>query len=178
VTPFDLTAQLMPVLAIMRAACGLDDSGGRQWAQIVLRHATRAGLVARGAFASGRLLGFCYGFPVDNDGRWEQQIRARMTAAGALDWLDGNAFELTELHVHPDHHGQGLGRRLLMTVLAATDLPRALLNARAEDSAARRLYRSLGFTDLTPPFHFGPGQPAYTVMGATLRAADRSPDQS
>ena len=27
---------------------------------------------------------------------------------------------------------------------------------------------SLGFADLTPPFFFGPGQPAYTVMGAAL----------
>jgi ribosomal protein S18 acetylase RimI-like enzyme len=166
--PFDLITWLGPVLAVMDAAYGLDDSGSRQRARIVRRHAARAGLIAHGAFADDDLVGFCYGFPSDDEGWWEQQIRPRMQAAGTAHWLDGRAFALTELHVHPDHHRRGIGRCLITGVLAMTDLPKALLSVRTGARPARRLYASLGFTDLTSPFHFGPGQQAYTVMGSTL----------
>jgi ribosomal protein S18 acetylase RimI-like enzyme len=172
IAPFDLADGIEPVLSVMAAAFGLDDHGSRERAQIVRRHAARAGLVAVAATAEdGRLVGFCYGFPSDDSAWWEQQIRPHLARAGTAGWLDEDTFELTELHVHPDHQGRGLGRRLITAVLSRTDLPRALLSVRAGESPARRLYRSLGFADVTAPFHFGPGQPAYTVMGAALPPA-------
>jgi ribosomal protein S18 acetylase RimI-like enzyme len=167
---FDLTADITAVMAVMSAAYGLDDAGSHERSHIILRHAARPGIIAYGAFAGEGLVGFCYGFPSHADGWWERQIRPHLLAAGTADWLDGGAFDLTELHVHPDHHGQGLGRGLLTAVLAATELPKALLSVRTDADRARRLYTSLGFADLTAPFHFGPGQPAYTVMGLALPA--------
>jgi GNAT superfamily N-acetyltransferase len=166
--PFDLTAHIAPVLRVMNEAYGLGDAGSRQRSQIILRHATRPGLVAYGAFDGDSLVGFCYGFPSDADGWWERQIRPQLLAAGTVGWLEDGVFDLTELHVLPAHHGQGLGRCLITAVLDSTDLPRVQLSVRAGAGPARQLYTSLGFTDLTAPFHFGPGQPAYTVMGMTL----------
>ena len=168
IAPFELADRIEPVLSVMTAAFGLGEYGGWDRAQIVRRHAARPGLVAVGAATGDRLLGFCYGFPSDESAWWDQQIRPHLEAAGTADWLDRDTFELTELHVHPAHQGRGLGRRLITAVLSRTALPRALLSVRAGDSVARRLYRSLGFADLTAPFFFGPGQPAYTVMGAAL----------
>jgi GNAT superfamily N-acetyltransferase len=177
VAPFDLTELLGPALSVMAAAFGLDARGSGERARIVLRHAGRPGLVTRAAFHDGRMIGFCYGFPSDDSAWWERQIRPHLAAAGTAHWLDSDAFELTELHVLPVYQGRGHGRRLITDVLARSDLPRALLSVRAGESRARRLYRGLGFVDLTPPFHFGPGQPAYTVMGVPLplTACDRQP---
>jgi ribosomal protein S18 acetylase RimI-like enzyme len=169
IAPFDLAGGIEPALAVMAAAFALSEQGSRERAQIVRRHAHRPGLIALAATTDdGRLVGFCYGFPSDDSAWWEQQIRPHLERAGTAGWLDRDTFELTELHVHPDFQGRGIGRRLITAVLSRTDLPKALLSVRAGGSPARRLYRDLGFVDVTEPFHFGPGQPAYTVMGATL----------
>jgi ribosomal protein S18 acetylase RimI-like enzyme len=167
--PFDLAERVEPALAVMAAAFALGEQGSRERAQIVRRHADRTGLIAVAATTDcGRLVGFCYGFPSDRSAWWERQIRPHLERAGTAGWLDRDTFALTELHVHPDFQGRGLGRRLITAVLSRTDKPKALLSVRAGESPARRLYRKLGFADVTEPFHFGPGQPAYTVMGAAL----------
>ncbi|HYN94571.1 MAG TPA: GNAT family N-acetyltransferase [Pilimelia sp.] len=169
VASFRLDAYVEAALAVMGTALGLPAAGARQRAVIVRRHAARPGLTTRGAFtATGQLVGFCYGFPSQEESWWEQQIRPRLTAAGTGDWLARPAFELTELHVLPERQRCGLGRRLITEVLSSTELPRALLSVRANAVPARSLYRGLGFADLTPPFRFATDQPEYTVMGAEL----------
>jgi ribosomal protein S18 acetylase RimI-like enzyme len=172
IAPFALAEELTTVLAVMEAAYGLDDSGTRQRERILLRHAGRDGLITRAARTpDGELVGFCYGFSSDPESWWDQQIRRHLIAAGNAGWLDHAAFELTELHVRPDHQRRGLGRRLITTVLGEAQQARALLSVRAGERPARRLYLDLGFADLTAPFAFGPGQPPYTVMGVALPLA-------
>lgn len=168
IMPFVLSERLPGALAVMASAFGLGDTGRAQREQIVRRHARRPGLIARGAFAGGDLVGICYGFPSDSTAWWEQQIRRHLVAAGTEEWLAGGPFELTELHVRQEYQGRGLGRRLITEVLAYAEQPRAVLSVRDHPGPARRLYHSLGFRDLTVPFRFGPGQPAYLVMGADL----------
>lgn len=176
VAPFDLSRMLEPALAVMTAAFGLSESGSRERMRVVARHAGRPGLITRGAFTrDDQLIGFCYGFPSDDGAWWERQIRPHLIRSGTVEWLAGGAFELTELHVHPEHQGRGLGRRLITEVLTRTDRPRALLSVRAEDDRARRLYVSVGFRDLTEPFQFGPGQPPYAVMGCLLPVTRPAP---
>ena len=170
--PFAVVDELPSVLSVMAAALRLGSAGADQRAEIVRRHAARPGLVAHGAFTpDGVLVGFCYGFPSQPHGWWERQVAPRLAAAGTVHWLAGSVFEVTELHVRPDHQRHGLGRALLRTVLASAAEPRAVLSTRAGDKPARRLYLSLGFTDLTPPFRFTAGQPEYVVMGARLPLA-------
>lgn len=171
IRPFDLTDRLSAVLSVMSAALELGEAGSQERTRIVLRHAGRPGLVSRGAFVDGRMVAFCYGFPIDRTAWWETQIRPHLIASGTVDWLDGGAFELTELHVRPDHQGRGLGRRLITQVLDGAGSPRALLSVRASARPARALYSSLGFRDLTASFQFGAGQQPYRVMGVRLPLA-------
>ncbi|WP_213454055.1 GNAT family N-acetyltransferase [Rhizomonospora bruguierae] len=168
IAPLDLSDRVTDAVAVMAAAFGLSTRDSRERGVIFDRHAQRPGLVAYGAFDTGdRLTGFCYGFPGQDGGWWANQIEPHLAAAGHADWLR-DAFELTELHVHPDHQRRGLGRTLITTVCGEATEPRVLLSAKAGETPARHLYRTLGFVDLTGPFRFVGFDTPYRVMGASL----------
>lgn len=166
--PFALAERAAQARDVMAAAFGLDPAEASQREEIFRGHAQRPGIICLGVFEdTDRLVGFCYGFPGLPSSWWESQIRPHLAVAGTEAWLS-DVFELTELHVHPDRQGQGLGRALITTVCNASDLPRAILSVRTDSAVARRLYLSLGFTYLTAPFTFGSLPPEYLVMGARL----------
>jgi hypothetical protein len=126
---------------------------------------------------SGRqLAGFIYGFH-GRPGQWWHDMVAGALATTypptASAWL-GDSFEVAELHVLPAYQGHGIGRRLLLELATGRPERTAVLSTRDAESPARRLYRSVGFTDLLTAFHFSGGDSPYAVMGATLplRAAD------
>jgi ribosomal protein S18 acetylase RimI-like enzyme len=150
---------------------------------ILDRHAASPGFRALAAFAPPRqehaeqaepaepvLAGFVYGFH-GQPGQWWHD-----TVAGALatkypplaaTWL-ADSFEVAELHVLPAYQGAGIGRRLLLTLTAERPEHTAVLSTQDADSRARRLYRSVGFSDLLTGFRFSGGDPPYAVMGAVL----------
>jgi ribosomal protein S18 acetylase RimI-like enzyme len=153
-------------------------------------HVTYAGFVAAGAFSvpsegpdvdpgeisghagdgTGRyrqLVGFGYGY-LGAPGQWWHDIVARgLGRTAATRWL-ADSFELAELHVRPDFHGQGLGRALLSDVLSRTDASRALLSTPDLETPARGLYRSAGFVDLLVDFRFPGSSESYAIMGVDL----------
>jgi ribosomal-protein-alanine N-acetyltransferase len=56
---------------------------------------------------------------------------------------------VSDLWVHPDHHGQGVGQALLLhlcELMAAEGLPTARLDTHAANEGAIRLYERCGFT--------------------------------
>jgi ribosomal protein S18 acetylase RimI-like enzyme len=62
-----------------------------------------------------------------------------------------------DLCVLPSHRGQGIGRRLLTSVMERARSAGACgvtLEVRTDNRVARRLYRSLGFTDAFAPMEF------------------------
>ena len=176
--------RLRPILAVYEAAMHppSEQLPGRR--TIMERHAAYPGFRALVAERRGPALplggairGFAYGFHGRRGQWWHDVVRAALAdLAGeehAARWLD-DPFEVAELHVHPDHQGQGLGRRLLnalcegrpeRTVVLST------LDPAGEDTPARRLYRSVGMVDLLTGFEFPGGGPPYAVMGATLPLA-------
>ncbi|HMC72301.1 MAG TPA: GNAT family N-acetyltransferase, partial [Mycobacteriales bacterium] len=140
--------------------------------EIMGSHLHRAGFVGVLARdADDAVIGFGYGYH-GRPGDWWHDVVTRALAQKdgrkvARDWLD-DSFELAELHVHPSRHGEGIGRRVLESVLSRADGATAVLSTHDRDSPAHRLYTSVGFVDLLPGFVFPGSSEVYVVMGKRL----------
>ncbi len=131
----------------------------------------------------GQVRGFAYGFR-GVPGQWWHDVvfQALSDLAGAAHaeaWLD-DSFEVAELHVHPEAQGRGLGRGLLAALCEGRPERTVVLSTldRRPDTAARRLYRSVGMVDLLTGFEFPGGGPPYAIMGGTLPLAPYPPASS
>jgi ribosomal protein S18 acetylase RimI-like enzyme len=157
---------------------------------IMERHASHpsfhAVAVTAGAAAHGRgpIVAFAYGFHGESGQWWHDLVRDAMRTAGgpgyAQNWL-GDAFEVAEVHVHPDHQGRGIGRAIVLALTRARLERTAVLSTQDADSPARRLYRRVGFADLLTRFSFPGSDPPYAIMGAVLPLRDEprpAPDRS
>lgn len=125
---------------------------------------------------SGRIAGFAYGFHGAAGQWWHDVVHAAVGAQAGPDhaeaWL-ADPFEVAELHVHPAFQGQGVGRRLLTRLCAGrTERTVVLSTLDLPDSRARRLYHSVGLTDLVSHFEFPGGGPAYAIMAGPLPLID------
>ncbi|MEU6949972.1 GNAT family N-acetyltransferase [Streptomyces sp. NPDC046316] len=166
--PVDLAARVDDALAVQAIAFGLSEDEIVVRRHIVLRHLLNPGARAYGATtASGRLVGFVYGMPNDRTHWWSGVVEPYLRSNGTVEWLD-DSFVITELHVHPDHQGRGVGRELITTITDQSKLPRSILSAIDTESPARGLYRSLGYVDLARQVHFPSAPRPYAVMGAPL----------
>jgi ribosomal protein S18 acetylase RimI-like enzyme len=180
--------RLGPILAVYAAAMRppAEQLPGRR--TIMERHASYPGFRAvvaerRGPALprGGAIRGFAYGFRGEGGQWWHDVVRGALAGLAGEEhaerWLD-DPFEVAELHVHPDHQGQGLGRRLLNTLCEGRPERTVVLSTLdhgPEDTPARRLYRSVGMVDLLTGFEFPGGGPPYAVMGATLPLAPYEP---
>ena len=136
--------------------------------EIMSAHVHRAGFV--GALATDDnacTVGFCYGYHGQAGDWWHDVVARAIGRRDAADWLS-DSFELAELHVHPSHHGRGLGRRLLGSVLELASGTTVVLSTHDRESPARKLYRSVGFVDLLTGFVFPGSTEVYVVMGKRL----------
>ncbi|MCH0543375.1 GNAT family N-acetyltransferase [Streptomyces sp. MUM 203J] len=168
VGPLDLPARVDDALAVQALAFGLTAGEVAVRRHIVLRHMACRGARSYGATArGGRLVGFVYGMPNDRAHWWSTVVQPYLVREGNEGWLD-DSFVITELHVHPDYQGRGIGTELITTITARADEPRSILSAIDTESPARRLYRSLGYVDLARPVHFPSAARPYAVMGAPL----------
>ena len=91
---------------------------------------------------------------------------------GGVD-LGGEVADVMTMAVAPGQQGQGLGRRLLEELVARAVADRAaylMLEVRADNGAARKLYESRGFETLTVRRrYYQPGDVDAHVMRLTLR---------
>ncbi|MFD4989393.1 GNAT family N-acetyltransferase [Streptomyces sp. NPDC058374] len=166
--PLDLAARVDEALQVQAVAFGLGAEEVAVRRHIVLRHLDCPGARALGATTpTGRLAGFVYGMPNNRGHWWSTVVESHLRAQGNDDWLDGS-FVITELHVHPTYQGRGAGRGLITALTDTCGLPRSILSAIDTDSPARRLYRSLGYTDLARQVLFPSAPRPYAVMGAPL----------
>jgi ribosomal protein S18 acetylase RimI-like enzyme len=128
--------------------------------------------------ANGQVIAFAYGFRGADGQWWHDVVRSGLTAAGgenaAAAWL-ADTFEIAEVHVRPEYQRQGIGRAMLLSLTAGCPQRTAVLSTLDAPSPARRLYRSLGFTDLLTGFGFPGNGPPYVVMGAALPLRDSAP---
>ncbi|HLU75002.1 MAG TPA: GNAT family N-acetyltransferase [Nonomuraea sp.] len=125
----------------------------------------------RDAPGGPRIVGFAYGFR-GAPGQWWHDVVYRALAdragADAADaWL-GYAFELAEIHVHPDHQRKGIGRAMINTLCAGRPERTAVLSTHDRPTVARHLYSAMGFMDLLSRFVFPGGYEEYAIVGRRL----------
>jgi ribosomal protein S18 acetylase RimI-like enzyme len=158
-------------LTIYGLAMGYDSAVVAGRYGYAVQHTERPGFRAVGAFAATgsaeQLVGFSYGYLVAPGQWWHDQVRAALDRRTAKRWLPG-AFEVCELHVHPDHQSRGVGRQLLHALLEGLPHPAALLSTPDTDTKAFRLYRADGFVDLARGYHFPGDARPFAILGARL----------
>ncbi|MEV5324185.1 GNAT family N-acetyltransferase [Nonomuraea fastidiosa] len=179
--PAQFTERLDTVIDIYTAAMNppLDQITGRQ--TIMRNHATYPYFQCYfaelrdsspgGGDVEPRIVGFAYGFR-GAPGQWWHDVVVRGLAdrigqEAAHAWM-GNAFELAEIHVHPDYQGKGIGRRMIKTLCAGRRERTAILSTHDQPTAARHLYASMGFMDLLTKFAFPGGHEEYAIAGRRL----------
>lgn len=148
------------------------DHTGMQRAVSARKHAALDGFASRAAIdQDGRLVGFGYGYTTKPGQWWHDLVRRAMDRDAAAEWLT-DAFELSELHVLPDHQGIGIGRRLLMSLAAGIPHEVMLLSTPDTDTRAFRLYRDVGFTDIARNYMFPGDVRPFAVLGSRLPLRD------
>jgi ribosomal protein S18 acetylase RimI-like enzyme len=133
--------------------------------EIMQSHLYRRGFVAVVASDDeGELAAFGYGYCGRPGEWWHDVVTKSLGRTQSRRWL-ADAFEVAELHVHPDHQGHGLGRTILEALLARSAGRTVVLSTHDRESPARALYRSVGFVDLLTGFLFPGSSEVYAVMG-------------
>lgn len=141
---------------------------GTQRAATARRHTANEGFACRAAVGDNDvLLGFGYGYTTRPGQWWHDLVCKAMSPEAGATWLS-ESFELSELHVLPEYHGQGIGRRLLSAVAGDVPHDAMLLSTPDDDTRAFRLYRHVGFVDLARHYLFPGDARPFAVLGARL----------
>ncbi|MFT4043828.1 MAG: N-acetyltransferase [Gordonia sp. (in: high G+C Gram-positive bacteria)] len=129
--------------------------------------------IARSANES--MVGIAYGYRGAEDQWWNQQLRTGLRLTGhssaEIAEIATGYFELTELHVHPDAQGHGIGQWLLRALLADRPESHVLLSTPeipAERNRAWALYRRMGFVDVLRHFTFTGDPRPFAFLGRAL----------
>jgi ribosomal protein S18 acetylase RimI-like enzyme len=124
---------------------------------------------------AAQLLGVAYGYCGAPDQWWQQQVVAGLNRGGmapaTIAALMTSYFELTELHIHPQAQGRGLGEALVRRLLTDRTESNVLLSTpeiNGEGNRAWRLYRRLGFADIIRGYHFAGDPRAFAILGREL----------
>jgi ribosomal protein S18 acetylase RimI-like enzyme len=189
-SPGDMQRRLGDALGIyvdaMRYPRGTEDQRASMW----LEHTRRKGWTAVAAvecperspdeqggpaLSSAPMLGVAYGYCGAPDQWWQQQVVQGLERGGVgksrIAELMSSYFELTELHIHPQAQGRGLGEALTRRLLSGRDEPHVLLSTpeiNGEANRAWRLYRRLGFTDVIRGYHFAGDPRPFAILGREL----------
>ncbi|TPG28018.1 GNAT family N-acetyltransferase [Mycolicibacterium hodleri] len=160
-----------------RASMWLEHTRRKGWTAVAVVEAPDRSPDDREAptLSTAPLLGIAYGYCGAPDQWWQQQVVQGLERGGAgtsrISDLMTSYFELTELHIHPEAQGRGLGEALTRRLLAGRDEPHVLLSTpeiTGEANRAWRLYRRLGFTDVIRGYHFAGDPRPFAILGREL----------
>jgi ribosomal protein S18 acetylase RimI-like enzyme len=116
-----------------------------------------------------RIQGLAYGYRGALGQWWFSEVRRGLRSADSDELAD--FFELTELHVHPDRQGRGLGEALLRALAEGRAERYMLLSTPEGENRAWRLYRRLGFHDVLRDFRFTGDPRPFGVLARELPLA-------
>lgn len=166
-----LRTHLTEALRIYIDAMSYPPVTAQQRAPMWSSHMLREGWRCVGAINSNdELVGIGYGYLGVPGQWWHEQVRRGLLSAGSTDvraWLT-DYFELTELHVHPDSQGTGLGERLLRHLLEGAPGKTVLLSTPEGPTRAWKLYRRVGFVDVLRHYQFTGDPRPFAVLGRSL----------
>ncbi|WP_181188145.1 GNAT family N-acetyltransferase [Actinopolyspora mortivallis] len=168
----ELRARLPEAVRLYVTAMGYPSWTTQQRIPVWSAHMSRSGWRCVAAFNDrDELSGIGYGYSGDAGQWWHEQVRRGMQEHLPPDqvkgWLD-DYFELTELHVHPEAQGHGLGRSMLRTLLSTAPGANVLLSTPEGPTRAWRLYRRMGFTDILRNHRFMGDPRPFAVLGRSL----------
>ena len=166
----ELEANIDGVLDVYAEAMGASRGEARGRRSVLAGHLGRRGLHAVAAIQDERLVGIAYGYLGGPGQWWHDHVMAAVREVDpdlARAWLN-QAVEVCELHVRPPRHGRGVGRELLLRLLAGADASTAVLTTPDGETRARRFYRAGGWVELVSGLRF-PGDPrSFAVLGLRL----------
>lgn len=90
------------------------------------------------------LVGFAYGYGLKSGSRWWDDMLEPVADEVTREW-DGRTFVVIDMGVAYQRQGQGIGRLLLDTLLAARLEERASLSVVPDNDRAHGFYRHLGW---------------------------------
>ncbi|MGH3694221.1 MAG: GNAT family N-acetyltransferase [Pseudonocardiaceae bacterium] len=169
-TAAQLRERLDEALRIYVTAMRYPPGTARHRSPMWLEHMLRSGWLCMAAFEEDTLVGIGYGYRGAPGQWWHDEVHRglRVIDPMAAQRELADYFELTELHVHPDAQGRGIGTALLTELLSRVEAPRALLSTPEGPTRAWRLYRRFGFTDLLRHYHFTGDSRDFAVLGRSL----------
>ncbi|GAB3508951.1 GNAT family N-acetyltransferase [Amycolatopsis cihanbeyliensis] len=151
----------------MRYPAGTAEQRAPMW----LTHALREGWRCMAALDStGTMLGLAYGYQGNPGQWWHEQVRrglAERDERAVQGWL-ADYFELTEIHVRPDHQARGIGEDLLRRLVEGVPNRHVLLSTPEGPSRAWKLYRRLGFVDVLRKYYFAGDPRPFAILGREL----------
>jgi len=155
-------------MAVYETAMAYPAGIGMQRAGYAVSHTRLPGFRAVAALdEQDRLVGFGYGYASRPGQWWHDQVQTAIGPGQAAYWLT-SGFELCELHVLPEHQGQGVGRQLLLTLAEAVDQRRMLLSTPEGPTRAWRLYEDVGFVSLARHYRFPGDARPFGILAAEL----------
>lgn len=161
-------ARVDEAMGIYVRAMGYPAYTGTQRAVSARKHVTITGFSCRAALTDDNaLVGFGYGYTTMSGQWWHDLVHRALAPEDKIDWMS-DAFELSELHVLPEHQGISIGRRLLTSLAAGLPHATMLLSTPDSDTRAFHLYRDTGFVDLARNYLFPGDARPFAVLGARL----------
>lgn len=139
----------------------------RQFARVLPQQMQRPNTKMQLAFDGQRPIGMAYGSTCTAEQWFHAVVTDGMSSAMSQLWFE-DAFEIIELALLPDYHGQGIGGQLHDTLLA--DLPHktAVLSTINAETPARHLYRKRGWQSIRENFVFPNIDREYLILGVRL----------
>lgn len=165
-----MRARMSDAMQVYAMAMNYDPIVGEQRGAFAASHSRYVDFQCRAALLDDEVIGIAYGYGSRPGQWWHDSVRRAVPAHLAAPWLS-NAFELSELHVLPRFQGAGIGRALLLSLVANAPFRTVLLSTPEGPTRAFALYRRLGFVDLARNYLFAGDSRPFAVLGANLPLA-------
>ncbi|WP_077622324.1 GNAT family N-acetyltransferase [Sediminibacillus massiliensis] len=135
----------------------------------LVRHADYVGFKGLLLLSDDReLLGYVYGYHSLPGQYYRDLMESDLPYSASKVWFE-DCFELVELGVHPLQRNKHFGRLLMEKLLEKVPYKKSVLTTQTNNTAARALYESSGWTVVKEPFYPVGKQRPFVIFGKQLK---------